>query len=127
MDHSTLEAYCLKLPGAVHDYQADWKADRFQVGEKMFAMIGGHPTGKPILSLKCNPEYAEELRESYEGIMPGYYLNKTHWNSIYIDSDLPEELWEKLIIHSYTLVFQKLTKKVQKEISTAEGGIQNGN
>lgn len=79
----------------------------------MFAMIGGDSEGKPIITLKCEPKRAEELRDTF----PGYYMNKTHWNSIYLYSNLPTNLIENLIRHSYDLVFEKLTKKVQKEIS----------
>nr|WP_278430037.1 MmcQ/YjbR family DNA-binding protein [Brevibacillus laterosporus] len=116
MEKFTLEAYCLKHPGAVHDYKVEWEADRYQVGGKMFAMLGGDSNGKPILSLKCDPVRAEQLREAYEGIIPGYYLNKSHWNSIYLDANIPAELWEKLITHSYELIFHKLPKKMQKEL-----------
>lgn len=78
---------------------------------KMFAMMGGDATRKPIITLKCEPSRAEELRETYEGIIPGYYMNKTHWNSIYMDANISEDLLENLIQHSYDLVFAKLTKK----------------
>lgn len=116
MDKQTLKSLCLKLTGVTHDYKTEWDADRYLVGGKMFALIGADARGKPLISLKCDPVRAEELRESHEGVIPGYYLNKTHWNSIYFDANLPEELWEKLVVHSYELVFQSLPKKVQKEI-----------
>lgn len=119
MDKQTLQSLCLKLTGATHDYKPEWDADRYLVGGKMFALIGADAHGKPLISLKCDPFFAEELRENYEGVVPGYYLNKTHWNSIYFDANLPEELWERLIVHSYELVFQSLSKKVQKEILEA--------
>lgn len=102
--------------GTTHDYQVDWQADRYHVGGKMFAIIGRDSKGKLILTLKCEPFRAEELRETYEGIIPGYHMNKTHWNSIYFDSNLPNDLLEILIRHSYNLVFEKLTKKIQKAI-----------
>ncbi|MEK4425480.1 MmcQ/YjbR family DNA-binding protein [Solibacillus sp. FSL K6-1523] len=116
MEKSKLQSFCLTLPGTTHDYQVDWQADRYHVGGKMFAMMGGDVERKPIITLKCDPARAEELRETYPGIIPGYYMNKTHWNSIYFDSDLSNELIENLILHSYQLVFEKLTKKVQNEI-----------
>ncbi|MGM9985769.1 MAG: MmcQ/YjbR family DNA-binding protein [Bacillaceae bacterium] len=120
MDKEKLQAYCKSLPGVTFDYQVDWQADRYHVGGKMFAMMGGDAKGTPIITLKCDPVRAEELRETYEGIIPGYYMNKTHWNSIYLDAELPNEFVEKLILHSYQLVFGKLTKKVQKEITAQE-------
>lgn len=121
MDKESIHAYCLKLRGTTHDYKLEWEADRYQVGGKMYAMIGGNATGKPVLTLKCEPQRAEELREAYESIIPGYYMNKTHWNSIYMDSDdVPLDLIEKLIEHSYDLVFGKLTKKAQQEVLLLE-------
>ena len=116
MNKEKLQEYCLSLLGATHDYQADWQADRCHVGGKMFAMMGTDAKGKPVITLKCEPSRAEELREIYEGIIPGYYMNKTHWNSIYFDSNLSDEFVENLIQHSYELIFSKLTKKVQNQI-----------
>ncbi|MFY4776646.1 MmcQ/YjbR family DNA-binding protein [Metabacillus sp. RGM 3146] len=116
MDKDKLHLTCISLTGTAHDYQPDWQADRYHIGGKMFAMIGGDSKGKPIITLKCNPVRAEELREMYESIIPGYYMNKTHWNSLYLDSSLPYDLVENLIQHSYQLVLEKLPKKIQREI-----------
>jgi predicted DNA-binding protein (MmcQ/YjbR family) len=60
-------------------------------------MIGTDSDGKSLVSLKCDPFRAEELRENHKGVILGYYMNKTHWNSIYFDANIPDELWEKLI------------------------------
>lgn len=125
MNKRALEEHCLQLNGATHDFKEEWNAHRYLIGEKMFAMIGTEASGKPIISLKCDPSRAEVLRESYYGIIPGYYLNKTHWNSIYLDAELPESLWEKLIIHSYELVFQKLPKKLREEILSKQSLIED--
>ncbi|WP_414834629.1 MmcQ/YjbR family DNA-binding protein [Bacillus altitudinis] len=116
MKKETLQAFCLSLQGATHDYQPEWQADRYHVGGKMFAMMGGDVDRKPVITLKCDPQRAEELREMHEGIIPGYYMNKTHWNSIYLDADIPSSFVEELIEHSYQLVFHKLTKKAQQAI-----------
>ncbi|MCY7691843.1 MmcQ/YjbR family DNA-binding protein [Bacillus altitudinis] len=116
MKKETLQAFCLSLQGATHDYQPEWQADRYHIGGKMFAMMGGDVDRKPVITLKCDPQRAEELREMHEGIIPGYYMNKTHWNSIYLDADIPSSFVEKLIEHSYQLVFHKLTKKAQQAI-----------
>lgn len=75
---------------------------------------GGDVDRKPVITLKCDPQRAEELREMHEGIIPGYYMNKTHWNSIYLDADIPSSFVEELIEHSYQLVFHKLTKKLSR-------------
>ncbi|MGE7919610.1 MmcQ/YjbR family DNA-binding protein [Viridibacillus sp. NPDC093762] len=116
MDKEKLQELCELLPGITHDYQEDWQAERYHIGGKMFAMLGGDAERKPIITLKCEPNRAVELRETYKSIVPGYYMNKTHWNSLYLESDLSVDIFENLIVHSYNLVFEKLTKKVQKEI-----------
>ncbi|WP_178896559.1 MmcQ/YjbR family DNA-binding protein [Bacillus altitudinis] len=116
MKKETLQVFCLSLQGATHDYQPEWQADRYHIGGKMFAMMGGDVDRKPVITLKCDPQRAEELREMHEGIIPGYYMNKTHWNSIYLDADIPSSFVEELIEHSYQLVFHKLTKKAQQAI-----------
>ncbi len=119
MEKEIIHAYCLQLQGTTYDYQEEWQADRYHIGGKMYAMLGGNATGKPVLTLKCEPSRAEELREAYDSIIPGYYMNKTHWNSIYMDADdVPMDLVENLIQHSYELVFNKLTKKAQQEIQS---------
>ena len=116
MEKTRLQSFCLTLPGTMHDYQLNRQADRYHIGGKMFAMMGGDSQRKPIITLKCDPTHAEKLRETYQGIIPGHYMNKTHWNSIYFDSDLSNDLLENLILHSYNLVFEKLTKKIQNQI-----------
>lgn len=120
LDKKTLDAYCRKQPGCTYDYQPDWECDRYHVGGKMFALIGSDSKGKIILTLKCDPVRAEELREIYEGIVPGYHMNKSHWNSLYLDADIPAELWERLIVHSHDMVVQKLPKKVKLELQKIE-------
>ncbi|KOY82997.1 MmcQ/YjbR family DNA-binding protein [Lysinibacillus macroides] len=117
MEKEMIHTYCLQLRGTTYDYQEEWQADRYHIGGKMYAMIGGNATGRPVLTLKCEPARAADLRESYDSIIPGYYMNKTHWNSIYMDAeDVTMEMVENLIKHSYELVFSKLTKKVQQAI-----------
>ncbi|MFB6465843.1 MmcQ/YjbR family DNA-binding protein [Cytobacillus sp. Hz8] len=116
MKKEKLQSFCMTLTGTTHDYQEDWQADRYHVGGKMFAMFGGDSDGKSIITLKCEPNRAEELRKTCKNITPGYYMNKTHWNSVYIDSNIPFDFLENLIQHSYNLVFEKLTKKAQKQI-----------
>ena len=118
MDKQTVDALCRKQMGSTHDYQVDWEADRYHIGGKMFAMLGADSKGVSILTLKCDPARADELREIYEGIVPGYHMNKTHWNSVAVDG-LKRDLIFKLIDHSYDLVFKSLTKKVQSTINNS--------
>jgi predicted DNA-binding protein (MmcQ/YjbR family) len=119
VDKEQIAEMCLALPGAAEDYQQDWEAWRYRVGNKMFALIGEYQ-GRSIVSLKCDPLKALELREMYADIFPGYYLNKALWNSTYMDGEVPEQLVAVMIKDSYQLVFNSLTKKLQKELMEAD-------
>lgn len=84
----------------------------------MFALssLNQWEKGAPSVNLKCNPEYAEDLRAQYDDIKPGFHMSKIHWNTIEINRDVPDSLIKELIDHSYELVFKSLTKKGQTEI-----------
>ena len=103
MDHKTVEDYILSMPNAKLDYPFGEGVAVYKAGEKMFALIG--EKAEPLrLSLKCDPQLAETLREKYETILPGYHLNKKHWNTIILTGQLPWEEVQGLIRHSYELV-----------------------
>ena len=68
------------------------------------------------INLKCNPERAVELRETFNGVKPGWHMNKIHWNTVSVDSDVLEPLLIELIDHSYELVFDSLPKKLKNEL-----------
>jgi predicted DNA-binding protein (MmcQ/YjbR family) len=107
MDHKTVEDYVLSMPGARRDYPFGEGVAVYKVGDdakaKMFALVA---EGKdPVrISLKCDPLLAETLREKYESVMPGYHLNKKHWNTVVLTGQLPWEEVQGLIRHSYQLV-----------------------
>lgn len=127
MDTTWIDRCALSFPGAEKRYQLEWEATLFEVGGKMFAMLGGDKEEKPILSVKAEPAMGELLRREHEGgIIPGYYLNKTHWNSIYLESGVPQELMEKMLRASYELVLSGLPKKRQREIDPSRGGAYPG-
>ncbi|HTB49109.1 MAG TPA: MmcQ/YjbR family DNA-binding protein [Verrucomicrobiae bacterium] len=107
MDHKTVEDYILSMPNSWLDYPfgegvAVYKAGPKDQG-KMFALIreGKEPVQ---LSLKCDPELSKILREKYDEIMPGYHLNKKHWNTLVLAGQLGWEEVQGLIRHSYELV-----------------------
>lgn len=103
MDHKTVEAYILSMPNAWLDYPFGEEAAVYKVGDKMFALI--QEKSDPIrLSLKCDPQLSTVLRERYESVMPGYHLNKKHWNTLILSGQLSWEEVQDLIRHSYQLV-----------------------
>lgn len=103
MDHKTVETYILSMPNSRLDYPFGKDIGVYKVGDKMFALMG--ETKNPLqLSLKCDPGLALVLRDKYDEIMPGYHLNKKHWNTIILAGQVPVSEIEDLIRHSYLLV-----------------------
>lgn len=103
MDHKTVEDYILSMPNARLDYPFGESTAVYKVSDKMFALIS---EGKaPVrLSLKCDPTLSKILREKYEEVMPGYHLNKKHWNTMVLTGQLEWPEVQDLIRHSYDLV-----------------------
>lgn len=103
MTHSEVEDYILAKPHAKLDYPFGEDVAVYKVEGKMFALI--KEKSQPVrLSLKCDPVLAETLRSKYESVMPGYHLNKTHWNTIILSGQLSRQEVNDLIDHSYNLV-----------------------
>lgn len=103
MDHKTVEEYILSMPNARLDYPFGEDVAVYKAGDKMFALIS--EKHDPVrLSLKCDPKLSEVLREKYEEVMPGYHLNKKHWNTIVLSGQLTWTEVQDLIRHSYDLV-----------------------
>ena len=121
--HSWLDEYLLTKPGVTKDFKEEWGWLRYQVGGRLFAarMCPGAEhdpmyAGKDLLNLKCDPLLAELQRREHAKILPGFYSDKRCWNSVDLGGELPPELLRQLSDDSYRLVFQKLTKKLQREI-----------
>lgn len=116
MNVEWMDAYLLSKKGAMKDFKLEWDATRYMVGDKMFAMQGGDKEHRSIITLKCEPPFGEILRKQYPDIIPGYYMNKEHWNSVYLDGNVPDEVVKQMMDESYALILGGLTKKMQKEI-----------
>jgi predicted DNA-binding protein (MmcQ/YjbR family) len=84
----------------------------YKVEGKMFALLP-RSADPPTISLKCDPEWAEVLRNAYDAVRPGYHLNKKHWNTVVLDGSVPDEEVDELIAHSYELVVDSLPKRVR--------------
>ena len=110
-----LRRSCLDLPGASEEFPFSEGVSVFKVRGKMFAL--SRLESRPLtVSLKCEPEIAEQLRATYPAVRPGYHLNKRHWNTVEIDGSLPDRLLLDLIEDSYDLVVAGLPKRVQAEL-----------
>jgi predicted DNA-binding protein (MmcQ/YjbR family) len=118
MNYPWLYAYLKEKPGATQDFKEEWQWTRFLVGGKMFAAICKGDAGEDaLITLKLRPEDGVLLRQRYSDIVPGYYMNKVHWNSICANSNMvPEELVRWMADQSYELVFHSLPKRTQREL-----------
>lgn len=116
MTLTELRDYCLGKPGAVADFPFDQETLVFKIGGKMFALTNINREDPPQVNLKCDPGLAEDLRQQFPGILPGYHMNKRHWNTLILDGTIPKEkvLW--LIDHSFDLVFQGLPAAVRNDL-----------
>jgi predicted DNA-binding protein (MmcQ/YjbR family) len=106
--------YCLSFPGVEEGFPFNESTLVFKVKGKIFSLTD-IDTFK-LLNVKCDPVKAIELREMYEYVVPGYHMNKRHWNSIKMDLPVPDELLKKWISDSYQLVVERLPKKVRNEL-----------
>ena len=116
LEYPWLDSYCLSKKGVVRDYKEEWQAMRYQVAGKMMAMIGADKKGKPILTVKLEPSFGLHLREMYPDIVPGYYMNKEHWNSLNLEGSVPEEVVRDMVDKAYSATISCLTKKAREEL-----------
>lgn len=106
--------FCIRKPGVTEEFPFDESTLVFKVMGKIFALANVELFGS--INLKCDPERAIQLRENYAGIIPGYHMNKKHWNTLMMDGSVPDKLSYELIDHSYGLVVNSLPKKLKDEL-----------
>jgi len=113
MDLAQLREYCLSKRRATEGIPFGPDVLVFKVGGKMFALaaLDEVPT---TVNLKCEPDLALDLRDRYEQVRPGYHMNKKHWNTVEIDTGIPDAELRKMIDHSYDLVTKSLRKSRAK-------------
>lgn len=109
-----LRDYSLLLSGVTEDLPFGDDTLVFKVYGKIFLLTSLE--GDLRINLKCDPELAMRLREEYDAVHPGYHMNKKHWNTIYIDGSISDELIYKWIDHSYQLVVNSLPLKLRKSL-----------
>lgn len=123
INYPWLDEYLLANPGATKDFKEEWGWHRYLVGGKMFAALM-HPSdkydpayaGKDLINLKCDPLLAELWRQEHPEVLPAFYADKRCWNSVDLGGSLPEGRLKVMLDDSYRLVFEKLTKKLQREL-----------
>lgn len=115
MNVEELRNYCMAKKGVTETFPFNETTLVFKLMGKMFALM---PLDRfpPQINLKCDPDWAEALREKYDGdIIPGFHMNKKHWNTVHIAA-LPDKFVLELTDHSYQLVMSKLPKKIREKI-----------
>ena len=106
--------YCISKKGVTESFPFDETTLVFKVMNKMLALADVEEFS--FINLKCDPEKAINLREQYEGVTPGYHMNKKLWNSVYPNKDVSDKLIYQWIDDSYDLIVASLTKKLQLEL-----------
>jgi len=116
MNRQELIDFCLTFPSSFEDYPFDVVADenatavmRLHSNKKSFALILRH-NGRLFLNLKCDPLEADILRQTFRDVIPGWHMNKKHWNTVIVDGDIPEDMIKRMIENSYELVKPKTRK-----------------
>lgn len=106
--------YCLSKVGVTEEFPFDEHTLVFKVMGKVFAIVPLERNPSQA-NLKCDPEWAERLREEYDGLIyPGFHMNKKHWNTVLLAERLPSKLVMELVDHSYELVVAKFTKALRQ-------------
>jgi predicted DNA-binding protein (MmcQ/YjbR family) len=107
MSPGELRNLCLSFAGAEETFPFGPETSVFKVAGKMFALsqLGAESLR---VSVKCEPELAEALRRAHPAVIPGYHLNKRHWNTVVIDGSLPDDVVRDMIEDSYDLIVSKL-------------------
>ncbi|WP_350343178.1 MmcQ/YjbR family DNA-binding protein [Proteinivorax tanatarense] len=120
MNYEWVDGYLLSKPEVTKEFKEEWEWDRYLLKGKMISALCTDKNGKEILTLKCEPVFAKKLRSQYKDIIPGYYMNKVHWNSVYLEGEVSDEVIKNMIDHSYELVINKLSKKMQNAIKNGD-------
>ena len=105
MNIEILREYCISKKNITESFPFDEDTLVFKTAGRIFALV--NLEGDLTINLKCNPARAIELRERYSSVIPGYHMNKKHWNTIYIDGSVPDKDIFSWVDHSYDLVLKK--------------------
>ena len=120
MNKRKVKNYCLTLPLSKEDYPFGPDVQVFKIKEKLFALMTTRK-GAERVNLKCDPEEAIVLREIFEDVIPGYHMNKMHWNTIILSGSIPDGEIKRMIDRSYCLVVKKLKKNDRESLEIKYG------
>ena len=116
MNIEELRDYCLSKSGVEETFPFGPDTLVYKVGGKIFLLMGLDNEGLRF-NVKCDPDMAIELREEFSCVLPGYHMNKKHWNTIIVDGSAPAKQLKEWINHSYELVVDSLAKKLRDSFS----------
>jgi predicted DNA-binding protein (MmcQ/YjbR family) len=115
MNAAELRDHCLSFNGAEETFPFGPETSVFKVGGKMFALSQLDAESLRV-SVKCEPGLAEALRAAHAAVIPGYHLNKRHWNTVIIDGSMPDEAIVDMIEDSYDVVVSKLPEASRRAV-----------
>lgn len=117
MRYTWIDEYLLEKPGVTKDLKKEWNWIRYMIGGKLFAAVCLDQDNQPYyITLKLEPAEGSLLRQQYKDIVPGYYCNKVHWNSVNPDGCVPDDLLREMLDKSYKLVLGGFSRKKRQEI-----------
>lgn len=114
MNIEAFRNYCLQKKGVTEEFPFGVDTLVYKVYGKIFALTNLEFFGS--INLKCDPEEAVLLRENYSSVIPGYHMNKNHWNTVMMDNSIPDSILYSWVDTSYDLVFKSLPKKIKENI-----------
>jgi predicted DNA-binding protein (MmcQ/YjbR family) len=120
MNSQELRDHCLSFLGTREEFPFGAELSVFKVEGKIFALLA--LTDQPLrIRLKCDPALAEDLRKAYPSVIPGWHLNKRHWNTVIIDGSLPDTMVCDMVEDSYDLVVSRLSRARQRALGWCNG------
>ncbi len=120
MNYQQARTYLLQRPEAREDFPFGPDVAVFKIDKKMFATLS-HNDSVANMNLKCDPDQAVMLRDIFDAVLPGYHMNKKHWNTIILDGSIPRGEIERMVDHSYALVVKSLPRAIRQGLEVRHG------
>ena len=121
MNYDEARAYLLSKAEAREDYPFGPEVAVFKIADKMFATLGSED-GLARMNLKCDPDEAQMLRDIFSAVLPGYHMNKRHWNTVLLDGSVPRGELERMIDNSFALVVRSLPLRTRRALALRNPG-----